>query len=163
MSSIPSAPPQLSPDGRFYWDGEAWKPYPTGPTGGPMVIAAAGQLGPRRNPFGYWVASLIVPGLGTMFAGRVWKGFCLFLVASAETGAIAVLANAVMSETTPASGLTLVISPNARQCAVAGCNAQTLALVALGLAFLLLGLWIYGIVDAVRSVHQWNRAHGYTH
>lgn len=162
--SIPTTPPQLSPDGRFYWDGNAWKPYPTGPTGGPMVTAAKGQLGPRKHPFGYWFASFLIPGLGTMLAGRVGKGFFLFMLASIETIGIFGLASQVKQETAPLTGtLASIIDPNGRQCITNGCNAQTLALIALGIGFLFLGLWIYGMVDAVRSVHRWNRAHGYTH
>src|ERR1700694_292304 len=80
MSNVPGEPPQLSPDGRFYWDGNSWKPYPTGPTGGPMVTAAMGQLGPRKNAGGYVFASLILTGCGTMFAVRCGRGLFLFLL-----------------------------------------------------------------------------------
>ena len=35
----------------------------------------------------------------------------------------------------------------------------------IAVAFALAGLilWIYGMVDAVRSVYSWNRTHGYTY
>jgi hypothetical protein len=29
--SEPPPPPQISPDGKFYWDGQAWQPMPAGP------------------------------------------------------------------------------------------------------------------------------------
>ena len=68
----------------------------------------------------------------------------------------------MLSETSPASAFGQAIGANARVCTVVGCSAQTEALVALGLCLLLVSLWIFGMVDAVSSVHKWNRAHGYT-
>jgi len=29
VASEPPLPPQVSPDGRFYWDGQRWVPMPT--------------------------------------------------------------------------------------------------------------------------------------
>lgn len=128
-----------------------------------MVAEATGQLGPRKNAAGYLIASLLVIGLGTMLAGRVVKGFWLLLLAAAGTVAIVILYQRVTQETGPTTGLAQALSPGGRECLTAGCDAQTLALAALGVALLLLGLWVYGMIDAVRAVHQWNRAHGYTH
>lgn len=39
--TTPPPPPQISPDGKFYWDGQAWLPMPTaaGPAAAPSDTA----------------------------------------------------------------------------------------------------------------------------
>ena len=155
-------PPVLSPDGRFYWSGISWTPLPL-PVAGHLQVAALEQVSQRKGAFGYWLASFIFPGLGTMFAGRVLKGFFLFVAAAAGDVAIWSLANSVMSQTGPADGFSqAILGANARVCTAVGCTAQIEALVAIGVFLLVFGLWIFGMVDAVSSIHKWNRAHGYT-
>ena len=50
-----SAPPQYSPDGRWYWDGQRWIPV------GPQV---------RRTPAGATIAVLIASFVGILF--MIW-------------------------------------------------------------------------------------------
>jgi hypothetical protein len=148
---LPPAP-QLSPDGRFYWDGSTWRPYPSGPPGGPPVVAALGALGPRKHAFGYWFASFVITGLGTMLAGTFLRGLALFIGEVVLTVGTFVFG---------ASGMKLISLP--------GGTVQVLVLnqgyLVIAVAFALAGLilWIYGMVDAVRSVYSWNRTHGYTY
>jgi hypothetical protein len=99
-----------------------------------------------------------------MLAGRLVKGFFLFVLAAAGTSAMAVLTEEVFRETKPADTFVGRLGGSStRECVVAGCNAQTESLIVLVIGFLFLGLWIYGMADAVRAVRSWNRAHGYTH
>ena len=81
-------PPVVSPDGRFYWTGTSWVPLPLPIAGSHMKVAALRRVGRRKHAFGYWFASFIFPGLGTMIAGRVLKGFFVFVVAAADAVAI---------------------------------------------------------------------------
>lgn len=46
--SDPPPPPQVSPDGKFYWDGQRWVPMPT-QQAPPMSTQPASQPAPRAT------------------------------------------------------------------------------------------------------------------
>jgi hypothetical protein len=149
---FPPPPPQLSPDGRFYWDGTAWRPCPAGPSGGPPVVAAIGALGPRKHAFGYWFASFVITGLGTMLAGAFLRGLALFLLEGVLGAGVWILS---------ASGMQLTRAPGGTVTVLVLNQGALVAAVVCALAAVI--VWICGMVDAVRSVYAWNRTHGYTY
>jgi len=59
MSEPPPAP-QISPDGKFYWDGQAWQPMPTS---GPAPAPPLGSIGyhARATPWELRPAAVIKP------------------------------------------------------------------------------------------------------
>jgi hypothetical protein len=89
-----------------------------------------------------------------MLAGRFLKGLWLFLLMSAGTAAITLLA----PQYSPWS-----IVHTVRQCVTQGCTVGQADLIAGGIFVGQIVLWIYGLTDAARSVHRWNRKHGWTH
>ena len=50
----------VSPDGNYWFDGQQWQPF----------AAVAIPKGPPRNPIGYVIASIVLPGLGSILAGK---------------------------------------------------------------------------------------------
>lgn len=74
MEPPPPPAPKVSPDGRFYWDGERWVPLPN--SGAP---ARGPKYGRGGNPAGYWAR------LGGLFLTPL---AVLFLVAAVNLGGL---------------------------------------------------------------------------
>jgi len=51
--SEPPPPPQLSPDGKFYWDGQAWQPMPSAAAPPPPTPVATTPIGSQKKTFGF--------------------------------------------------------------------------------------------------------------
>lgn len=63
------APPELSPDGRFYWDGEKWQPMPaSAPASAPAQVQQVQVRG--QMPTWAAVAGLVLmPPIGLIMVG----------------------------------------------------------------------------------------------
>ena len=120
MSEQPQS--QISPDGKWRWDGRQWVPnvpgiapggYLAQPTPGGMAIVP-------KNPAVSLIVSFFIPGVGSMINGDVTTGviiLVLFIVGIVTT-------------------------------------------VFFVGVFLILGAWIWGMIDAYQGAVRWNRAHG---
>jgi TM2 domain-containing membrane protein YozV len=120
MSQQP--PGQLSPDGKWRWDGRQWIPnMPVLPPGGYLVQPSpGGMVVAPKNPALSLIVSFFIPGVGSMMNGDVTTGVAilvLFIVGIATS------------------------------------------VVFVGI-FLILGAWIWGMIDAYQGAQSWNRAHG---
>lgn len=155
MSTAPSSLPEMSPDGRFYWDGSAWRPFTGSSLYNPAVGPAVAQVGPRKRPGGYIFASFLIIGLGTMLAGSFWKGFRLFIKGLTLIGLMMLILLEGFVPSTSGRGTTV--------CLNAVCFEESSVIVAGIAALTLTAWWIYGMVDAARSVRDWNRRNGWTH
>jgi len=51
--SEPPPPPQVSPDGRFYWDGQAWQPMPSAAIPTTPTPIATTPIGSQKKSFGF--------------------------------------------------------------------------------------------------------------
>ena len=62
-SSPPQTPPQLSPDGRWVWDGHQWQPVPVvvGDVAGVVPVAPAPAPAPARVVFAYTPPQYVAP------------------------------------------------------------------------------------------------------
>lgn len=160
----PQAPPQMSPDGRFWWNGTAWVPVqqPVAP-GYPTVVLTP------KSPGLHLLASFFIPGLGTILAGRMGRGiailvafiglqilfFTLFFASFASAAS-----SGAFNCTTPDVNITVNdIQSATHVCALSVLPWQAFALFPI-FSLIMLGLWIFGLVDAYRSAQAWNRAHG---
>lgn len=71
----PSPPPQYSPDGQWWWDGDAWQPVPPQPaapaavTVAPTVAIGTGQRRHLRRIVGVVAFALVVALLGLAWPG----------------------------------------------------------------------------------------------
>jgi hypothetical protein len=150
---VMQAPPQFSPDGRFWWNGYQWVPvwHPGMPQ--------------RRGVAGYLIASIFIPGLGSLILGRwKWGGVILGVWAAC------ILAYLITFFTTFSSFVTQLPQ---FQCVNGACSSvvpngtislqfPTALLIVGGIAgTVALCAWIAGIVDAIRGTEEWNRAHGF--
>ncbi len=122
-------PPQLSPDGRFYWDGEQWVPMPPAP-----VLAVR-----RGRGFGCSLAVILV-GLTLLAAGVVLLGYARahrqpparppdFQVLSYDTPSCnesaCLVAAVVENHGGPGGGiLTITVSDKASGSVLSTCSAQ---------------------------------------
>lgn len=135
--------PLYSPDGRFLWDGFRWVPLAEG---------RAGTTEPRRSAVLHFFASFILIGLGTVFAGRLVKGFVLFVLGNGSLIAATILTMSLIQACSLTTGGASCPSGYPARGVV-------LAVGSLGLTGVL--LWIYGLFDAVASTRDWNREHGW--
>ena len=120
MSEQPQS--QISPDGKWRWDGQQWVPnvpviapgaYLAQPMPGGMAVAP-------KNPAVSLIVSFFLPGVGSMINGDVTTGviiLVLFIVGVVTTVFFV--------------GVPLII-----------------------------GAWIWGMIDAYQGAVRWNRAHG---
>lgn len=67
MSPNPPPPPQVSPDGKFYWDGQRWVPMPAQAAAQPLPVAPSRE----RYPPSHW----LIGGLGIVGV-IVFASFC---------------------------------------------------------------------------------------
>ena len=79
MSEQQSAPPQYSPDGRWWWNGQEWVPTPAQAKGGPRVAVIV--LGVVGALFLLLVAAVLVLGafttsVGTQHDTSEVEGYC---------------------------------------------------------------------------------------
>lgn len=139
------SPPLYSPDGRFIWDGQRWVP-----------IASAGTTsGARRSVVLAFFASFILVGLGTMFAGKAWKGAVLFVLGNGTliSGGLLALSLAHACSLSAIAGQPPTCSN--------GYPGQTVALTTVILGSTGVLLYLFGLFDAVASAREWNRDHGW--
>jgi hypothetical protein len=111
-----------------------------------MTAASRGKMALR------FLASLIVIGLGTIFAGKVAKGVVLLLLGNGATIGSVVMSVSLSKECKSLGlGTHLVCS--------AGYPAVTMAEATILVTLVATGLWIYGLLDAVASTRWWSRRH----
>lgn len=70
VSGLPPPPaPQLSPDGKFWWNGEAWQPYPSGSAPQTVHPKAMRLLSckPKRNGAEFWFVDTTVDDVADLF------------------------------------------------------------------------------------------------
>jgi hypothetical protein len=110
-----------------------------------------------KNPATHAIASMFLPGLGTLLAGRVRRGIALLCMVPAVWavffGALSQVPEAPCTTVTNGSD------------AIARCSAPSPTPVALDLVIplvmlLWLVVWSFGVIDGYRSAQAWNRAHG---
>ncbi len=77
-ANVPPPPPTISPDGRFYWDGQQWLPMPATATPAPPAPAASGYQ-----------------ATGTWTPGRI---VAVTIIASILVGVVVVLALAAAAQ-----------------------------------------------------------------
>jgi TM2 domain-containing membrane protein YozV len=74
---------QISPDGKWRWDGRQWTPY------APMLVASPGYAVPAppgamvvapKNPAISLIVSFFLPGVGSMINGDVGTGVAILLL-----------------------------------------------------------------------------------
>ena len=120
-------PPQVSPDGRFWWNGSTWVPF-----GG--QVGATPMIAPKQ-PIVHLLASIFIPGLGTILAGRKRRGaliLCGFFLSYLGTAALLFVGSFLF-------------------------HAAWLFMLGWLVVF---SVWIFAIVDAYRSAQAWNRERG---
>jgi hypothetical protein len=141
MTVEPLRHPIYSPDGRHMWNGLNWEPTHRSPTV------------KRKHRFLYAILSFFITGLGTICAGRRWRGWLLFVLEFVFALPFYLLA-APLGVATPFSGET----------SLAGCTGvcSQEALVTLFVGVAAVVVWFYGMVDALRSARAWNQAHGWS-
>ncbi|HEX6348307.1 MAG TPA: hypothetical protein VF160_02825 [Candidatus Dormibacteraeota bacterium] len=60
----PKAPPRLSPDGKFYWDGSEWKPYPgASAPAAPSEVKVKGVVRTAPARWRYWFWTILIGGI----------------------------------------------------------------------------------------------------
>lgn len=125
MAQLPpsQSPGQVSPDGRWWWDGRQWLPNAPMPvTQGYLV--PAGQPGVMivapKNPAVSLIVSFFIPGVGSMINGDTGTGVAILLLY------------------------------------ILG---WVLSVFLIGIP-LVLGAWIWGMVDAYQGAQRWNARHG---
>jgi TM2 domain-containing membrane protein YozV len=115
---------QVSPDGKWWWDGRQWLPNAPTPQATPAYMVATGQPGMMvvapKNPAVSLIVSFFLPGVGSMINGDVGTGVAILLLY------------------------------------IVGW-ATTIFLVGF---LLLIGAWIWGMVDAYQGAQRWNARHG---
>jgi TM2 domain-containing membrane protein YozV len=115
---------QVSPDGKWWWDGRQWLPNAPTPQATPAYMVATGQPGMMvvapKNPAVSLIVSFFLPGVGSMINGDVGTG-------------VAILVLYIVGW------------------------ATTIFLVGF---LLLIGAWIWGMVDAYQGAQRWNARHG---
>jgi hypothetical protein len=138
------------------WTGFAWMPLkePYQP-GRPILILA------QKSAALHVLFSYLVPGLGTMLAGRKRRG-ALIVVAAYGVAIV----TAVLFFTTsigPFSACVHALQNGARLC-----TSGHAAVISPGLPTLFdlgwvvtSGIWIFGMVDGYRTAKAWNRSHGF--
>lgn len=99
-----------------------------------------------KSPALHLVASMFVPGLGSMLCGRKSRGAMI----------LAAMAACYVAW----FGLIIVVFASASSSPLAnrGVPASFAFIPVLWLA--IMGIWIFGLVDAYRSAQAWNLAHG---
>jgi len=125
MAQLPPSqgPGQVSPDGRWWWDGRQWVPNTPTQLAPPAYMVAAGQPGmvvAPKNPAVSLIVSFFVPGVGSMINGDVGTGIAILV-------------------------LYLV--------------GWALAIFLIGF-ILVIGAWIWGMIDAYQGAQRWNARHG---
>src|SRR3981189_2709912 len=87
MAQLPPPSPsagQVSPDGRWFWDGRQWVPNATAPSAAPVYMAAVGQPGMMvvapKNPAVSLIVSFFIPGVGSMINGDVGTGIAILVL-----------------------------------------------------------------------------------
>jgi TM2 domain-containing membrane protein YozV len=126
MAQLPpsQASGQISPDGRWRWDGRQWIPTtPMMPPAPGYAVAAGQPIGmvvAPKNPAVSLLISLFFPGVGSMANGDVDIGVLILV-------------------------LYLV--------------GIVLAVFLIGIP-LLIGAWIWGLIDAYQGAQRWNARHG---
>jgi len=127
MAQLPPPPQtsgQVSPDGRWSWDGKQWVPNAAAPSAAPAYMAAVGQPGMMvvapKNPAVSLLVSFFIPGVGSMINGDVGAGIAILVVY------IIGWATAIFFV-----GFLLVV-----------------------------GAWIWGLIDAYQGAQRWNARHG---
>ena len=115
-------PVDISPDGKWRWDGRQWVPNVPMLPAGPYLVqqAPGGMVVAPKNPAVSLIVSFFIPGVGSMINGDVAIG-------------VAILATWIVGV------LTTVFFVG---------------------VFLILGAWIWGMVDGYQGAVRWNRAHG---
>ena len=115
-------PGQVSPDGKWRWDGRQWMPNPPVlPPGGYLVQPQpGGMVVAPKNPAVSLIVSFFIPGVGSLMNGDVTTG-------------VAILVLFVVGIVTSVFFVGI---------------------------FLILGAWIWGMIDAYQGAVRWNRAHG---
>ncbi|MEO8745047.1 MAG: hypothetical protein ABI334_09470 [Candidatus Dormiibacterota bacterium] len=79
----PQGPVQVSPDGRWRWDGRQWVPN------APMAVVGQGYMAPSapgamvvapKNPAVSLIVSFFLPGVGSMINGDVGVGVAILVL-----------------------------------------------------------------------------------
>jgi hypothetical protein len=146
VQQLPPPPPVCySPDGRYWWNGYQWVPVVS-----PWAM--------RKNPAPYVIASLFLPGLGSLLLGRIRNGLALM---GATIGCWVAWMIAFV---------TLIPSlPAPTRCSSETCSGVYYAQVSFPHSLFVvmtifwpigMAAWVLGIVDALRGTHAWNREHG---
>jgi hypothetical protein len=148
VQQLPPPPPPAvyySPDGRYWWNGSQWVPVAS-----PWVM--------RKSATPYVIASLFLPGLGSLLLGRIRNGLVLM-------GAMVACWITWMT-----AFLTLIPSlPAPIRCSSQTCAGvyytqisfpHGLLVVMAILGPIGMAAWVLGIVDALHGTQAWNRAHG---
>ena len=141
-------PPQYSADGRFWWNGYQW--VPAWQPGTPQ----------RRSLWPYILASVFVPGLGSLLQGRWrWGAAVLgaFIACVITFFVVFAVSFASFAGSFPVCFRTLCRDPAFFQANWPGGIFITMAVV-WPIGFV---AWIVGIIDAARGAQEWNRAHGF--
>jgi TM2 domain-containing membrane protein YozV len=127
MAQLPPPPAssgQVSPDGRWFWDGKQWLPNAAAPSAAPAYMALVGQPGMMvvapKNPAVSLIVSFFIPGVGSMINGDVGTGIAILVLY------IVGWATAIFFV-----GFLLVV-----------------------------GAWIWGMIDAYQGAQRWNARHG---
>ena len=126
MAQPPPAlgPGQVSPDGRWWWNGRQWVPNAPATPATPAYMVAPGQPGMMvvapKNPAVSLIVSFFIPGVGSMINGDVGTG-------------VAILVLYVVGWAT--------------------------AVFLVGF-LLVLGAWMWGMIDAYQGAQRWNARHG---
>ena len=81
VSSQPAAPPQLSPDGKFYWDGQRWVPMPA--AAAPATPVAPAKPGANRLAGGMVLAGGAIAIVGCFLP---WISASAFVVTISKDG-----------------------------------------------------------------------------
>ena len=97
MDQLATVSSSRSTDERFSFDGTRWLPLP-----------GATPLPVRRSPWLFVLASLVVPGLGSIMAGAAKQGMAFMgVIAACVIGAAMMVATAAPAAADNAGGLTL--------------------------------------------------------
>jgi|SRR5579859_4218761 len=139
MSEAPSVG-QLSPDGGHYWDGQRWA----------LALSADGQW---RWDGRQWIASAPPPQVTGYLVPAPQPGA---MVIAAKNPAVSLLVSffipgvgSMMNGDTNTGILILVLYV----------VSVVLSFFVIGLPFLI-GLWIWGMIDAYQGAQRWNARHG---